>query len=94
LMLRYFLLNNQTPQTLSVVTTKGIQNFAFKMIRPEETINSALDGNLSATHIRFTDNDGNQIDQWLAKKYNYLPVVIKVSKNGVVSSAIYLTAVH
>lgn len=93
LMLRYFLLKNITLPTLSVVTVNGTEQFAFKMIQADEMVASTIAGDIPATHVQFFDRDGNQIDEWLAKKYAYLPVVIKISTNGVLTSAIYLTAI-
>jgi hypothetical protein len=43
--------------------------------------------------VRFEDNKGNQVDEWLAEKYQYLPVIVQISKGGKTSSTIRVTAV-
>jgi hypothetical protein len=93
LMLRYFLATDQIPSSLSVITAKGTEIYNFNIIQTNEMIAASTGNNMACTHIRFFDHEGNQVDEWLAKQYAYLPVVIKISKNGAVSSAIYLSAI-
>jgi hypothetical protein len=89
LMLSFALLNKQTPKSLEIATANGTISYAFNVIHADTNISTPL-GNLQATQIRFQDEKGDQIDEWLAKKYQYLPVMIQVSKNGKLTGMISL----
>lgn len=91
LMLSYFLLNNETPQTIELITAQGPQTYAFEVIQTNSQLDTAL-GKLDVTQVRFQDDKGNQVDEWLAKQYEYLPVQYQISKNGKTSGMIYLTS--
>lgn len=93
LTLRHYLLAGEAPKAVSTMTAKGKQTYTFKIVNPHQTITTAL-GKLVVAQVRFFDDKGNQVNEWLAKKYNYLPAAIKISKNKDTSGMIYLTNVR
>ena len=48
-------------------------------------------GKVKTVHLRYTSAENQQIDEWLAKKYDYAPVLIRLSRAGSQLGAIYLT---
>ena len=92
LTLRHYLLTGQTPKAVVTTTANGKQTYAFKLINSHQIIPTTL-GKLETVHVRFFDEKGNQVNEWLAKKYGYLPAVIKISKGNDVSGRVCLTKV-
>ena len=92
LMLRYYLMNKETPKPTTLVTADGQLTYTFTILDSKAESDTAL-GKLVTTHVRFEDNKGNQVDEWLAEKYQYLPVIVQISKGGKTSSVINVASV-
>ncbi len=90
LMMRFNLIKTGVPGSMTAVTAKGKQKFNFSLVKDNVSVNSPL-GKLATTEVTYTDKKGNTVAEWLAKKYNYLPAVILISKGGDISDSIYLT---
>lgn len=94
LTLRYFLLAKKLPKTISLITAKGLEVYTFKIVQSNEIVNTLFAGPISTVHIQFFDRENNQVDEWLAVKYKYLPVAINIGKNNRISSTIYLKSIY
>lgn len=92
LMLRHYLLKPEAPKPTTLVTADGQLTYTFSVVDTKAELDTAL-GKLTTTQIRFEDDKGNQIDEWLAEKYQYLPVVVQISKDGKTSSTIRISTV-
>ncbi len=89
LMLRYNLIINKKPKVINAISQKGIQTLNFH-IKAKNIQKKTKLGNLNTIEIVYVDNKGDTIDNWLAPKYNYLPVVTKIYTNGKLSFSAYL----
>lgn len=92
LMLRHYLLQQETPKPTTLVSSEGQMTYTFSIVDPKAESDTAL-GKLVTTHVRFEDNKGNQVDEWLAEKYEYLPVIVQISKGGKTSSTIVIKTI-
>lgn len=93
LMLRYYLLTHQSLQALHIATPCGFTVYDYQIINPHENISTLLGSFYPTIHIRFMGQHQHQIDEWLAQKYDYLPMRIQTSQKGVVLSTVYVTEI-
>jgi len=92
LMLSYSLFNQEKPGAVQLVTAQGKQTYEFTVVEPSGTLDTAL-GKQDVVQVRFNDDKGNQVDVWLSKQYEYLPVQYQISKGGKTTGMIYIATV-